>query len=69
MAAIGNHRILRRKRRVTLDETTNPMIGVCYSVREGGFGLWCGDNLAQAEQQFEQAVKRQSSAVAQSPNY
>jgi hypothetical protein len=54
--APSSYRILKRKGRVTLVETANPAMGVDYSVRIGTLGLWSGDNLAEAEQQFRHAT-------------
>jgi hypothetical protein len=42
---------------VVLVETGNAVMGIGYSVRIGGFGLWSGDKLAEAEHQFEQATQ------------
>lgn len=53
--ALGNYRILKSKGRVTLVETANPVIGVGYSVRSHGVGLWSGDELAEAEKHYEAA--------------
>ncbi|HEX6784439.1 MAG TPA: hypothetical protein VF098_07285 [Sphingomicrobium sp.] len=52
----SSHRVLKRKGRVALIETANPTIGLAYSVRIGTLGLWQGEDLAQAERQFEQAT-------------
>lgn len=56
--APSTFRILKRDRRLTLVETANPHDGVGYSVREGSLGLWSGDDLAEAEKQFEVAARR-----------
>jgi hypothetical protein len=42
---------------VVLVETRNPAAGIGYSVRIGSLGLWSGDNLAEAERQFEEATQ------------
>jgi ubiquinone/menaquinone biosynthesis C-methylase UbiE len=54
--APGAQRILKRRGRLVLVETTNPPIGVGYAVRNGNLGPWNGDSLAQAEQEFEKAL-------------
>ena len=54
----SSHRVLKRKGRIALVETANPAIGNLYSVRIGTLGLWSGDNLADAERQFEQATRQ-----------
>ena len=54
--APSTFRILKRHRRLTLVETANPVVGMGYSVREGSLGLWSGDDLAEAEKQFEFAA-------------
>ena len=54
--APSSHRILKRKGRVSLVETANPAMGIGYSVKVGTLGLWSGDSLAEAEQQFAQAT-------------
>lgn len=54
--ALSTHRVLKRKGRVTLIETANPVMGTGYSVKIGTLGLWSGGDLAEAEQQFEQAT-------------
>ena len=53
--APGTQRILKRRGRLVLVETTNPMMGVGYAVRNGNLGLWRGESLAEAEQEFEKA--------------
>jgi len=54
---VNAQRILKRRGRVVLVETGNPVMGIGYSVRIGGLGLWTGDKLADAERQFEQATR------------
>ena len=56
--ARSSQRILKRKGRVSLIEAANPVMGVGYSVKIGTLGLWSGDNLAEAEKQFEQATNQ-----------
>jgi len=56
--AVNSQRVLKRKGRVSLIETSNPTMGIGYSVKIGGLGLWSGDSLAQAEQQFEEATNQ-----------
>ena len=51
--ATSTHRVLKRHRRLVLVETANPANGIGYSVRDGSLGIWSGDSLADAEQQFE----------------
>ena len=58
--AVSSQRVLKRKGRVSLIETSNPVMGIGYSVKIGSLGLWSGDSLAQAEQQFEQATHQSS---------
>ncbi len=58
--AVSSQRVLKRKGRVSLIETSNPVMGTGYSVKIGSLGLWNGDSLAQAEQQFEQATHQSS---------
>lgn len=58
--AVSSQRVLKRKGRVSLIETSNPVMGIGYSVKIGSLGLWNGDSLAQAEQQFEQATHQSS---------
>jgi hypothetical protein len=53
----SSQRVLKRYGRVALVETANPAMGVGYSVRIGSLGLWNGDNLTEAEKQFEQATR------------
>lgn len=55
--AMSMHRILKRHRRLVLVETANPDLGIGYSVRDGSLGVWAGDNLADAEQQFSQIAR------------
>lgn len=62
--ARSTYRVLKRSRRVILVEAPNPVLGIGYSVRNGSLGLWSGNNLAEAEQNFEQAVKDQQGAEA-----
>ena len=50
-------KILKRRGRVVLVETRNTTLGSGYSIRIGSLGLWSGDNLAEAERQFEQATE------------
>ena len=54
---VSAQRILKRRGRVVLIETGNPVLGIGYSVRIGSLGLWSGDKLAEAERQFEQATQ------------
>jgi hypothetical protein len=54
---VSAQRILKRRGRVVLVETGNPVLGIGYSVKIGSPGLWSGDNLAEAERQFEQATQ------------
>jgi hypothetical protein len=54
---VSAQRILRRRGRVVLVETGNPVLGIGYSVRIGSLGLWSGDKLAGAERQFEEATQ------------
>jgi hypothetical protein len=54
---VSSHRILKRRGRVVLVETGNPVMGIGYSVRIGSLGLWSGGDLAEAERQFEQATQ------------
>lgn len=49
--------ILKRRGRVVLVETGNPVMGIGYSVRIGSLGVWSGDKLTEAECQFEQATQ------------
>lgn len=58
--AVSSQRVLKRKGRVSLIETSNPVMGIGYSVKIGSLGLWSGDSLATAEQQFEQATDQSS---------
>ena len=53
--APGTERILKRRGRLVLVETTNPLMGVGYAVRTGNLGLWNGDSLVEAEREFEKA--------------
>lgn len=53
--APGTQRILKKRGRLVLVETTNPLMGVGYAVRKGSLGLWSGDSLAEAERQFAEA--------------
>jgi hypothetical protein len=54
---LSTHRTLKRRGRVVLVETANPATGIGYSVRIGALALWTGDNISEAERQFEQATK------------
>lgn len=54
--APNTYRVLKRRGRVTLVETANPILGVGYSIRDHSLGLWSGQDLAEAEAQFERAV-------------
>ena len=54
--APGTHRILKQRGRLVLVETTNPLMGVGYAVRNGSLRLWSGDNLIEAEREFEKAL-------------
>lgn len=42
---------------MSLIETSNPAIGVGYTVWNRNLGLWSGDDLAEAERQFERVLK------------
>lgn len=53
--APGTQRILKRRGRLVLVETTNPLMGVGYAVRNGNLRLWNGDSLTEAELEFEKA--------------
>ncbi|HEX3676408.1 MAG TPA: hypothetical protein VHU79_03310 [Sphingomicrobium sp.] len=53
--APGTQRILKRRGRLVLVETTNPLMGVGYAVRKDNLGLWNGDSLIEAEREFEKA--------------
>ena len=53
--APGTQRILKRRGRLVLTETTNPLSGVNYVVRKGNLTLWSGDSHEEAERQFVQA--------------
>jgi hypothetical protein len=53
--APGTQRILKKRGRLVLVETTNPLTGVGYAVKKGSLGLWNGDSLAEAERQFAKA--------------
>ena len=56
--ARSTFRVLKRKGRVALIETANPQMGVGYSIKVGALGLWSGSDLAEAQDQFEQATRR-----------
>ncbi|MGN6058170.1 MAG: hypothetical protein ACTHOI_06260 [Sphingomicrobium sp.] len=56
--APSTQRVLKSRGRVSLIETANPAMGVGYSVKMGRLGLWSGDNLAEAEAQFEKSTRR-----------
>ena len=53
--APGTQRILKRRGRLVLIETTNPVTGVGYLVRKGNSRLWNGDSLTEAQGEFEKA--------------
>jgi hypothetical protein len=53
--APGTQRILKRRGRLVLTETTNPLTGVGYALRKGNLSLWNGDSLTEAEREFEKA--------------
>lgn len=61
--ALGNHRILKSKGRLTLVETANPGMGIGYWVRSCSIGLWSGASLHEAEIQFELALKTTAAAA------
>lgn len=52
----STYRVLKRRGRVTLVEAANPGFGVGYSVRDHSLGLWSGQDIAEAERQFERAI-------------
>ena len=54
-------RILKQRGRIKLIETTNPLMGIGYSVWDRSLGLWSGESLSEAERQFDQAVAAVSS--------
>ena len=53
----SKYRVLRRRGPVSLVELANPVNGVGFAVNVGGLGIWRGDDLIEAENQFEQATK------------
>ena len=55
--ARNTYRVLKRLKQVTLVETANPGMGVAYAVRDGGMSIWRGENLAEAEAQFDRATR------------
>lgn len=56
--APSTHRVLKKRGRLTLVETANPAMGIGYLVRQGALGLWNGEDLSEAERQFEAAQVR-----------
>ena len=60
--ARSTYRVLKRRGQLTLVETANPGTGVGYAVRNGGRGVWRGDNLPEAEAEFERAASSQNNA-------
>lgn len=55
---LSSHRVFRRKGRVSLIETANPLMGIGYPVKIGTLVLWSGGELDEAETQFVQASFR-----------
>jgi hypothetical protein len=55
---LSAQRVLKRQGRLVLVETSNPTMGVGYSIKVGDMGLWSGDSLSEAEQQFTRAVQQ-----------
>ena len=55
--AWSKFRVLKRQGPVSLTESANPAKGVGYAVNVGGLGIWRGDDLEEAHEQFEQATK------------
>ena len=60
-------RILRRKGRLVLVETANPVMGVGYSVRMGTVGLWSGGDRSEAERQFDKATGERETGGPEAP--
>lgn len=58
--ARSTQRVLKRRGRVSLIETANPATGVGYSIKIGALRLWSGENLSNAEKQFERATNQLS---------
>ena len=52
----STQRVLKRRGRVALIETANPVLGIGYSLRIGRLGLWNGESLEEAEKEFEKAT-------------
>ncbi len=55
MVAPSTERTLQRRGSVRLVETTNPVMGVVYTVWDRSLGIWRGTDLAEAERQFHDA--------------
>ena len=56
MVASSTQRTLKRRGPIRLVETTNPIMGVTYTLWERSLGLWRGTDLMEAERQFDQAI-------------
>jgi hypothetical protein len=46
---------LKRRGSIRLVETTNPVMGVTYTVWDRSLGLWRGTDLVEAEREFDRA--------------
>ena len=56
MVAPSTQRTLKRRGAIRLVETSNPVMGVTYTVWERNLGIWRGSDLAEAERQFALAT-------------
>lgn len=55
MVTPSTQRILKRRGSIRLVETTNPVMGVVYTVWDRSLGIWRGTDLIEAEGQFDRA--------------